>query len=197
MFNKRAVLFSGLCSAVLALSACSTTPRVRHDADANANLGNYRSYVWEEPEVAATAGGQAFKNPINEQRLRDAVQAQLAARGLQLAADGVMPDSYVTIAVGTRQTLEPDDRFPVRVGFGFGTWRPGFGSSIYMSNDGLYNYREGRISIDFYDATTRKPLWHATVEQDLSYLTGDNAQKRINAVVAAMFAKFPAPTINP
>jgi hypothetical protein len=76
-------------------------------------------------------------------------------------------------------------------GFGFGSWRPGFGSSVYISDDDYYNYREGRITLDFYDATTRKAVWHATVEQDLTYLTGDNAEKRINAVVTAMFAKFP------
>lgn len=197
MFNKRLVWLSGACSAALAVSAC-TTPHVRHDADARANLSNYHSYVWEQPGAETDAGGQAFKNPINEQRLRDAVQTQLAMRGMQPTAEGAKPDSYVTIAVGTRQTLETYDRFPMRVGFGFGTWRPGFGSSIYWSDDSFYNYREGRISIDFYDAANRKPLWHATVEQDLSYLTGANAEKRINAIVAAMFDTFPtAPTSKP
>ncbi|MGC3982281.1 MAG: DUF4136 domain-containing protein [Steroidobacteraceae bacterium] len=179
--------------AVLAgtLSACNSTPPVRSDYDSKTNIANYHSYVWEDPQADASPGGQAFKNPINEQRLRDAVQDQLANRGLQLAGDSDVPDSYVTVAVGTRQNADPDDRFPVRIGFGFGTYRPGFGSSVYMSNDDLYNYREGRISIDFYDAATRKPIWHATVEQDLTYMTGANAEKRINALVAAMFAKFP------
>lgn len=190
MFSKRVMCLAGVLSAMLALGAC-TTPQVRSDTDARANIAGFRTYVWEQPEVEAdTAGGPAFKNPINEQRLRDAVDAQMAAHGLQPAAEGVQPDAYVTVAVGTRRS-DRDDRFPVRVGFGFGSWHPGFGSSVYFSNDGYYDYREGRISVNLYDAATRKPVWHATVEQDLSYLTGDNAAKRINAVVAAMFAKFP------
>jgi hypothetical protein len=190
MFSKRVMCLAGVLSAVLALSAC-TTPQVRYDTDASANLASFRTYVWEQPEVEdSTRGGPAFKNPINEQRLHDAVDTQLAARGLQPAAEGIKPDAYVTVAVGTRRA-DRDDRFPVRVGFGFGSWHPGFGSSVYFSNDGYYDYREGRISVNLYDAATRKPVWHARVEQDLTYLTGDNATKRINAVVAAMFAKYP------
>ncbi len=192
MFSKRVMYLTGVLAASLALGACST-PQVRYDSDARANLASYRSYVWELPEAEDdTAGGPAFRNPLNEQRLRDAVDAQLAARGLQAAAEGAKPDAYVTVAVGTRQSAERERRFPVRVGFGFGTWRPGFGSSVMIYDDGFYDYREGRISVNLYDATTRKPVWYATVEQDLTYLTGADAEKRINAVVAAMFAKFPS-----
>lgn len=190
MFSKRFVYLAGVLSAVLALGAC-TTPHVRHDADASANLTGYRTFGWEQPETKdGTADGPAFKNPLNEQRLRDAVAAQLVARGLQPVAEGAKPDTYVTVAVGTRRAIR-DERFPVQVGFGFGRWHPGFGSSVYFSNDYYYDYREGRISVNLYDTATRKPIWYATVEQDLSYLTGDDAAKRINTVVAAMFAKFP------
>ncbi|MGD9843739.1 MAG: DUF4136 domain-containing protein [Steroidobacteraceae bacterium] len=190
MSNKRVLSSLLLCVTALLLAACST-PRVRSDYNAKLSIGNYHSYVWEQAEIDATTGGPAFNNPLNEQRLRDAIDAQLAANGLQLAEAGATPDSYVTLAIGTRQAINDRDRSPVRVGFGFGTWGPRFGSSIYMSDVGGYNYREGRVTLDFYDAATRKPIWHATVEQDLTYMTGDSAQKRINQLVDAMFAKFP------
>ncbi len=177
---------------VLALAACSTVPSVRYDYDAKASISNYHSFVWEQAETDATVSGAAFNNPINEQRLRDAVQNELASRGIQLAAQGTTADSYVTIAIGTRQAVGRDDRSRIRFGFGFGTWRPGFGSSVFITDDDWYNYREGRITLDLYDAATRKAIWHATVEQDLTYLTKENAEKRINAIVTAMFAKFPA-----
>jgi Domain of unknown function (DUF4136) len=191
MFSKRVMGSAGVAGAMLVLGAC-TTPHVRYDSDARANLASYHSYVWEQPEVEdGTLGGRAFKNPLNEQRLRDAVDAQLAARGLQPAAEGSKPDAYVTVAIGTRRSLERDHRYPVRMGFGFGMWRPGFGSSLLFYDDDFYDYREGRISVNLYDATARKPIWYAAVEQDLSYLTGDQAAQRIDTVVTAMFAKFP------
>lgn len=189
MFNKRAKSLSVVLAALAALSACSTAPRVRYDYDAKADIGKYHSYVWEQMADDSTAGGSAFKNPINIKRLQDAVNANMAKRGLQLAAEGGTPDSYVTVAIGTRQNVEADDR--VRFGFGFGSWRPGFMSSVNWTTDGLYNYREGRVSVDFYDIKTRQPIWHAAVEQDLTYLTGEHAEARINALVDAMFDKFP------
>lgn len=181
---------TGLLAALLGLGACNTTPRVRYDYDAKANLANYQHFVWEQAETDATAGGPAFNNPLNEQRLRDAVQEELSKRGITPAADSKSADCYVTIAIGSRQAVDTE-RSRVRFGFGFGTWQPGFGSSVFISDDPGYNYREGRITIDLYDAATRKALWHASVEQDLTYLTKENAEKRINQVVAAMFAKYP------
>lgn len=190
MFNKRIVLLSCLFAAVLALSACST-PRVRHDHDSRIDMRNYRTYVWEQSVDDFTAGGAAFSNPLNQKRLREAVEVNLAKQGLQPAAEGAVADCYVTVAIGTRQTLEADNRVPVRVGFGWGWWRPGMYGSMSWANDGLYTYREGRIAVDLFDAKTRQPIWHASVEQDLTSLTGNNAEARINTVVAAMFAKFP------
>ncbi len=64
------------------------------------------------------------------------------------------------------------------------------------ATDGIYTYREGRIAVDMFDAKTREPLWHAEVEKDLSGLTGEKAEAHINAVVTAMFAKFPGAKAN-
>ncbi len=174
----------------LALTACST-PQVRTDYDERINLEHYHSYVWEQGPPLDNSGDHAFDNPLNTLRLREAVDQQLAAHHLELAVGGTSADAYIKLSIGTRQVLQRDDRFPVGVGFGVGAWSPGVASSLYLSNDGRYGYREGRITIDIYDALTRKPIWHATVEQDLSYLTGQQAQQRINEVVQAIFNKFP------
>jgi len=176
------------------LSACSSI-QVRADADETVNIANYHYYAWEPLVKEGAAGGPAFDNPLNEQRLREAIDQQLAARNIRLAEGENKPECYVRLAIGSRHAIDGDDRLPVRVGVGFGSWSPGFGSSVMISNDLRYLYREGRITVDLFDEVTRKPIWHVTVEQDLSYLTGSNAQQRINEVVQAMFAKFPGPKI--
>jgi hypothetical protein len=182
-----------LLGSVFMLAAC-TTPTVRYDYDSKVDLSPYHSVVIDSVTTDIRDGGQAFKNPFNEQRLRDAVSAQLDMHGIKPVADGEKADSYVTISVGSRREGPADVRSNVRVGFGFGTWRPGFGSSVYVVDDPWMYYREGRITVDLFDAKTKKALWHASVEDDLTYLTRDNAEKRINKVVAAMFAKFPGST---
>jgi hypothetical protein len=52
-------------------------------------------------------------------------------------------------------------------------------------------YRDGRVSVDLFDARSHEALWHAYVDEDVTRLTGDDAERRIHAVVAAIFAKFP------
>ncbi len=51
---------------------------------------------------------------------------------------------------------------------------------------------ETRISIDLFDAKSRKPLWHASASQNVYELSGPNAEAKINAATAAIFAKLPA-----
>jgi len=47
--------------------------------------------------------------------------------------------------------------------------------------------------VNIYDARSRQPLWHASVEQSLQGVTGEKAEAKINEAVAAMFAKYPLP----
>jgi len=129
MFIKCLAVFPLLLTAALALNACSTTPRVRHDYNSRLNIGNYHTYVWEQSADDFTAGGPAFENPLNQQRLRDAVESNLAKQGLQPAGEGVTADCYVTVAIGNRQTLEAD-RTPVRVGVGWGWWHRGMMGTV-------------------------------------------------------------------
>jgi len=189
MFNQRVALSCVLVGA-LALGAC-TTPNVRYDADARTNIANYHTYAWEQSAEDTTAGGPAFNNPLNQKRLRAAVEANLAQHGLQPVAGGAAPDAYVTVYIGSRQTIETDNRMPVRVGVGWGYWHPGFMSSMMWDTNDIYSYREGRVTVDLFDAKKHEAIWHASAEQDLTYLTGEKAEARINAVVEAMFAKFP------
>lgn len=170
-----------------ALSAC-TTPTVRTDYDAKANIANYHSYSMEEPGRPPNAPDRVFNNPLNEKRLRAAVESNLAAKGLQPVAEGSAPDCVVVVSSGSREVVESDP-YP-RVGFGWGWWHRGWGTSV-MYDDALYAYREHRISIDLLDAKTRAPIWHVTADEDINRLSGTTAETRINQVVAKMFEKFP------
>lgn len=171
-----------------ALAAC-TSLRVRSDYDAAADLSACRSFGWVE-SAAAPAG--AFDNPINNKRLRDAIAKRLVAKGLQPAAEGATPDCLVGQAIGVRDSLTNNgrSRFSFGVGTGWGWGRHGFGSAYWDTSPDVY--REGRISVDLYRAANKEPLWHAEAEVDVTRLMGADAEMRIDAVVTAIFARFPA-----
>jgi len=188
-FVQRSKLMTSavLCAALVLASAC-TTPTVRTDYDAKANIAHYHSYSLEE---ATTRGGpdRVFNNPLNQKRLRAAVESNLTAKGLQPAAAGASADCIVSISSGARDVVETDPR-PVQWGMSWGIWQRGFGTSLAFSDD-IYSYREHRISIDLLDAKTREPVWHVTANEDINRLSGNSAETRINEVVAAMFTKYP------
>jgi len=179
-------------SAALLLSAC-TTPTIRTDHDSKANLANYHTYSIEEPNSQPVGAERVFNNPLNQKRLRVAVENNLASKGLKPAAEGAPADSIVIISTGSRDVVESEPYSPgPRFGFGWGWWHRGFGTS-FMYDDSLYAYHEHRVSIDLLDAKTRQPVWHVTADEDINRLSGDSAEARINEVVAKMFEKYPAP----
>jgi hypothetical protein len=61
----------------------------------------------------------------------------------------------------------------------------GIGNSYVVDDLGPYGYGYG------WGWGWGYPLWHASVDQSLYGVTGDKAQKRIDAAVAAIFTKYP------
>jgi hypothetical protein len=126
-------------------------------------------------------------NPVNEARLRDAIAARLQAAGAQLVKSD--PQCLVGYGIGARHVI--DGAYPA--GWEWG-WR-GYGPwGWYGAWGGPAVYREGIVAVDLYDAGSRQAIWHASVNQSLFDKSGDEAQKRIQAAVEALFAKFPAKT---
>ena len=180
-------------AAVLTLSGCAL--QARSDVDARASVGMCHSYSFGDAEQKHPDSAPAFANPLNEKRLREAIQGNLAAHGLQPAAEAAA-DCAVGYAIGSRLAL--DDSYS-RAGWGWGWgmgwgWghRGSFGSLAWES--GPHDYREGRVSVNLFNAHTHEALWHAYVDVDVTRLTGAEAEKRINAAVTAIFAKFPGGT---
>jgi len=172
-------------SAAVLTTGCAL--QARSDSDPKASLAQCHSYGFA-PTVSEHAEG-AFANPLNDKRLRDAIGAQLQSRGMRVAGEGEAADCLVHYAIGSRVGVDAGSP-RASWGLGWGWGRRGFGGS--MAYDVPFDYREGRVSIDLSDARSHDALWHAYVNADVTYLTGEQAEKRIHEVVAAIFARFPA-----
>ena len=137
----------------------------------------------------------AFANPVNADRLRAAIAANLASKGLQQAADPKSADCVVGYAMGTRQVF---DDFGYGWGWGGGWGRRGWGYGGWgWGWGGPYVDTEGRIAVDLFDAHSRQAIWHASVEQNVAGLTGPSAEAKIDAATAAIFTKFPLIPVAP
>ncbi len=178
---------SKLCSALVAATAmlaAGCALNVRSDADpALLSTVHCGSYAWAGAFRGSSPLRNTIANPLNEERLRSAIASHLAPA--TVLAPGSTADCLVGYGIGGDTVVDDAGAY---WGYGYGyPWGPwGYWGG------GPYVYREGIIAVDVYDAHSRKPLWHASANQSLFNASGPEAQKRIDAAVAAIFAKRPA-----
>ncbi|HEV8694651.1 MAG TPA: DUF4136 domain-containing protein, partial [Lysobacter sp.] len=103
-------------SLALALAACATTPLVYIDHNPSAQFANYRTYSWREKAEQAP--------PLMQQRIVDAFDAQLRAKGWTQVAEG--GDVIVAAHVASRQEYEVDSFYSDPFWGGWG-WYRGWG----------------------------------------------------------------------
>jgi hypothetical protein len=166
--------------AMLALLAGCTGLRVTSDTNPDLSVSVCATYAWAG-EFRGTGGrAPTIANPLMESRLRTAIAANLQAKGVQLAAAGTEASCLVGYGIGRRTIVE--GAYP----YGWG-WPGPYG----WGWDGPYVFQRGLVAVNLYQTRGRQPLWHAVVEQDLSGLTGRDAEAKINEAVAALFSKYP------
>ena len=78
----RQVTVAGMLIAALTLAGCATL-RVNSYVDRGADFTRYRSYAWAERGAFATGDPRLDNNRFFSQRIEDAVDLQLAARGFE------------------------------------------------------------------------------------------------------------------
>jgi Domain of unknown function (DUF4136) len=122
---------------------------------------------------------ETVANPLNESRLRAAIASHFPG-GVRPA--GSNADCLVGYGIGSRAVTEW--AYPNGWGYPWGWywWGP---------YEGPYVFNEGVIAVDLYDAKSRQPLWHASVEENLDSAGGTEAERRIDDSVAAIFSKYP------
>ena len=198
MVNRSIIQALAVGGVIAVLEACTGLP-VRTDINPSMSVSNCHTYAFADEHVANTDQPSAFGNPLNADRLRTAIEYNMASKGIQKAADRRSAECVVGYAMGTRQVF--DDYYGgFAGGWGYGG---GFGYRGYggfgggFGFDGPYVRDETRISVDLFDAKSRAAIWHASVSQSVSDLRGPNAVEKINLATSAIFSKFPAPGMAP
>ena len=180
-------------SCLAGLAAC-TTLNVKTDSNPTLSPSMCHTYAFAHEHVANGDQPGAYGNPLNADRLRMAIESNLASKGLQ-RADAASADCVVGYAMGSRQVFN-DYYAGFGAGWGYGAWggwgRPGLYGG--WGWDGPSVQDETRIAVDLFDAKSHAAIWHASVSQSVAEISGPNAVARINAAAAAIFAKYPGTT---
>jgi hypothetical protein len=166
-----------LIGLVAVAAGCSTSPRVETDHDPAADFSRYQTYTW------AYSAAPRGMNPLLYERVRGSIDRSLAARGFTQQSAG---DFAVAFTLGARDKVEVTDFGPYAPFYpGYG-W--GWGGMGGMNRVDVNQYTEGTLTIDVYDAATKKPVWHGVATQNVS---GTPDQESIDTAVDSVLARFP------
>jgi len=168
-----------LAMAMALVGACASTPVVHTDHDPAATFSAYRTYAWRQEPPAS--------NPLVRQRLVEAIEARLLARGWSPAPESEADIALVgNVASREEQTIETFYDGP---GWGEWEWR-GVAGRTGARTTHVYTYTVGTLVLDMFDNRTKKAVWRATAEGTVP-ATPKQVDAALQAAVDKMFAEFP------
>jgi hypothetical protein len=149
--------------------------QVKTDYDHHANFGQYKTYSWEKIQT---------KDPLMVDRIKDAVNGALTARGWTLVDSG---GEVCVMAIEITQNQQTLNTF--YDGFGGGRRWGGFGG-FGDATTTTETYQVGSLVVDLFDAKTRNLIWRGSSSDTLSN-NADKNTKNLDKGVQKMFAHFP------
>ncbi len=172
--------------AVLALSACSSLSS-DWDYDPSVNFTQYKTYAWVTQK--ADVSGYHLDG-LMDQRVRDAVNTQLSAKGMTLVEtkDADVLVNYLT-KIDKKMNV---DTFNTNFGY-HPYYGPGWGWGGNMqSQTTVREYEVGTLIIDLIDNKTSKLMWRGSVADTLRDKKSPSERTQlINDAVGSVMMNFP------
>jgi Domain of unknown function (DUF4136) len=157
------------------LTAASFAQQVKTDYDHNANFGQYKTYSWEKVQT---------KDPLMVDRIKDAVNAVLTAKGWTQVDSG---GDVCVMAIEMTQNQQTLNTF--YDGFGGGRRWGGFGG-FGDATTTTETYQVGSLVVDLFEAKTKNLIWRGSSSDTLSN-NADKNTENLDKGVQKMFAHFP------
>jgi hypothetical protein len=184
---RATVLFAVVC-VVFTLSACSSGPAIRADADPSANLSAYTTFGFFSPVSTDKVG----YSTIVTARLKDAARRELTRRGY------VYSEASPQLLVNFNINIENrhDTRSTPSTGWGgyygyragmYGVW------GGYPQEVETVHYQIGTLTIDVVDATKKQLVWQGIAQGRIHQKAIQNPGPAIDGAVSDIFAKYPVP----
>lgn len=166
------------------LAGCSSYD-IKYDYDMDTNFNAYKTYKWI-PRTISDASGSATKavqsNTLLDQRIRRAVDTQLAAKGFTQTEEN--PDVMVVYHTGLANKVDVTDWGYTYAG---SYWGGGMGRSV-----DVYQYTEGTLIVDIVNASSKQLAWRGSATGVVDPgRTPEQMEARLNDVAARIFANYP------
>jgi hypothetical protein len=174
---RRARIATLIGTVLLALTSTTVfAQEVTYDFDKSADFSKLHSYVWVR--------GTPVNDEFNHKRIVEAIEKQLASKGLHKAEGSDGPDAYVAYHAAFSRDLEVSGFSSGWGGYRFGPNRSGTAR--------VEEILIGTLVVDIVDAKTGTILWRgiATKELDVN-ASREKRDKNINKAAEKLFKNYP------
>ena len=182
---------------VFSISACATTLKSSVDVAEHAEFSKLRTYAWitDQPMFASNAASPEVVNPLNEQRIRTAVEEQLQNKGYQKVTID-QADFVVAFTLGARDRVRVQQSYN-DFGYGYYGYHHGFsrfsrfgrGFNGFGPSVSVRTFIEGTLVVDIFENAEKEAIWHGSASKRLSRDNG--TRELIDEAVTILLAEFP------
>ena len=177
------------------VTGCSSI-ETSYDYDPKANFGSLKAYQWLNEPQKLTGDARIDGNTILANRIHEAVDTALAARGFRKVTND--PDFLVAYHVSldkrrSVQTLNSYYGYGPGWGYGYGAaYRPGYWSGAPETY--VYEYEEGTLILDIVNPGNKELIWRGSAQDEVHFKsTPEKDQTQLNEAVHKILEKFPPP----
>ena len=170
---------------VTLLTAGCSTIRVSQDFEQDVPFQNYTSFNWFLNEPTGNKGENY--NPLLHNRFKKEIETALIQKGLAVSTHPSLLISYDYSVTSKIQSHQVSPTF----GFGYGTYGR-YGSIGIYSSPEIYQYDQGKLVINIYDAETKRILWRGKGTGVSSpHPTPDEITQKVRSLVYKILDQFP------
>lgn len=166
--------------------------QVNSDYDKSTDFTKYKTYSLEGWQKDS----DSILNPFDKKRITDALQSELASRGIALVESN--GDAAVTLYVTIKNNTNYTAYTNFNGGMGYvGAWGYARGIGMGMgatTNVDSYTYQVGTLIIDMYDSSTKNMIWQGDMTSDVGKAA--NRDKTIPKKMAKLMKSFPVAPIK-
>src|SRR4030081_805241 len=178
------ILFLSTLILFLAIS-CAFGQDVRYNFDKDTNFSKFKTYKWGILQDAPKA------NDLLTKQLKDAVDAELATKGLT-KTDDATANLFIGYQAGVGQEKQFTS-FSSDWGYGGGWYRGGwYGPGGGMTTGSTSTIYVGQLVLDMYDSANRDLFWRGVANNTLDLKAKpDKQQKNLTKAVKKLLKNYP------
>jgi hypothetical protein len=178
MTRTRKLATIGFVGAALLLAGGAYAVEINSDFDKDANFGAIQTF--------AVKMGTGWGNPISEKRVVEEVGKAIAGKGWKPAEESAA-DALVVLHGATQEKQTLTTFYDGWGGYGWHGWG---GMSMGSATTTSYEYTEGTLVVDVFDAKSKQLMWRGSATDQIKN-TAEKREKQLAKAVTKLFYGFP------